>query len=76
MRPADAAHQWNNLLTVVLGSLEQLQRQALDERGAVQLERARSALDQANTLVQDLAGPDGWQPPSRGGRRHAGQDGD
>ena len=61
MSSQDAAHQLNNLLTVILGSLEQLQRQALDERGAVQLQRARMALDQANGLLQGLAGPYGWR---------------
>ncbi len=75
MSSADATHQLNNLLTVVLGSLEQLQRQALDQRGATQLERARSALDQANSLMQDLAGPYGWRRQPTDGRMQAHQDG-
>ena len=54
MSAADATHEINNLLTVVLCSLEQLQRQALDARGRGQLERAQSAARQANDRLQQL----------------------
>ena len=60
MTPADAAHELNNLMTVVLGSLEQLQRQGLDERGKAQLDRAQTAITQANALLQHLVVPQNW----------------
>ena len=65
MVAADAVHELNNLMTVVLGSLEQLQRQPLDDRGKAQLERAQAAVAQANRLLQHLIGPHSWtgQPP-------------
>ncbi len=37
---ADVAHELANLMTVVLGSLEQLRRQPLDKQGRQQLARA------------------------------------
>ncbi len=49
---AGIAHEFNNLLTVMQGSLEQLHRQALDERGQRQLERAEWAAQQAAHLTQ------------------------
>lgn len=57
--PADAgtngvAHEFNNLLTVVLGSLEQLGRQTLDQRGREQLERALWGVRQADRLARRM----------------------
>lgn len=49
---ADAAYEFANLLTVVLGSLEQLRRQPLDERGQQQLGRAEWATLQAARLTR------------------------
>ena len=49
---AGLVHDLNNLLTVVLGSLEQLRRQPLDERGRQHLERAQWAAQQAGQLAQ------------------------
>jgi signal transduction histidine kinase len=52
---AGFAHELNNLLTVMHGSLEQLHRnQALDERGQKQLERAEWAVRQAGHLTQQI----------------------
>jgi signal transduction histidine kinase len=48
------AHEFNNLLTVALGSLEQLRRQALDERGREQLERAEWSVRQAGRLARQV----------------------
>ena len=59
MTAADTAHELNNLITVVLGSLEQLQRQTLDERGKAQLDRAQTAVAQAHLLLQRLVDPQG-----------------
>ena len=68
MTVADAAHELNNLMTVLLGSLEQLQRQSMDERGKLQLDRAQTAVAQANVLLQHLVGPHAWtgQRPTDG----------
>lgn len=60
MTSADTAHEFNNLMTVVLGSLEQLQRQVLDERGKAQLDRAQTAVTQANALLHDFVIPQEW----------------
>ena len=60
MTSVDRAHELNNLMTVVLGSLEQLQRQVLDERGKAQLDRAQTAVAQANALLHDLVGSYQW----------------
>ena len=49
---ADVAHELANLLTVVLGSLEQLRRQPLDERGQRQLARAEWGAWQAGQLTR------------------------
>lgn len=51
---AGLVHDLNNLLTIIGGSLEQLQRQALDERGQRQLERAKWAAQQAGRLTQQV----------------------
>jgi signal transduction histidine kinase len=51
---AEVAHEFNNLLTVVLGSLEQLRRQPLDERGRRQLERAEWSARQAGRLTRQM----------------------
>jgi signal transduction histidine kinase len=48
------AHEFNNLLTVALGSLEQLRRQVLDERGREQLERAEWSVRQAGRLARQV----------------------
>ena len=48
------AHEFNNLLTVALGSLEQLRRQALDERGREQLDRAEWSVRQAGRLARQV----------------------
>jgi signal transduction histidine kinase len=48
------AHEFNNLLTIVLGSLEQLRRQTLDERGLEQLERAVWSVHQAGRLARQV----------------------
>jgi signal transduction histidine kinase len=60
----DIAHDLNELLTIALGSLEQLRRQSLDQRGQRQLERAewsvrqvawltKKALSSASSIAQD-----------------------
>ena len=51
---AALVHDLNNLLTVVLGSLEQLRRQPLDGRGQQQLERAQRATWRAGQLAQEV----------------------
>jgi signal transduction histidine kinase len=51
---AGIAHEFNNLLTVVLGSLEQLRRQPLDERGQKQLDRAEWGVQQAGRLSRQV----------------------
>jgi signal transduction histidine kinase len=48
------AHEFNNLLTIALGSLEQLRRQTLDERGREQLERAEWSVRQAGRLARQV----------------------
>jgi signal transduction histidine kinase len=48
------AHEFNNLLTIALGSLEQLRRQTLDERGRDQLERADWSVRQAGRLARQV----------------------
>ena len=47
-------HEFNNLLTVIQSSLEQLHRQPLDERGKKQLESAEWAARQAARLTQHV----------------------
>ena len=51
---AGLAHEFNNLLTVVLSSHNQLRRQPLDERGRAQLERAEWAARQAGRLAEQV----------------------
>ena len=51
---AALVHDLNNLLTVVLGSLEQLRRQPLDGRGQQQLERAEWAAWRAGQVAQEV----------------------
>src|SRR3954447_5438071 len=50
----DIAHELNELLTIALGSLEQLRRQPLDERGQQQLERAEWSVRQAGWLTKKV----------------------
>ena len=51
---ADAAHELANLMMVVLGSLEQLRRQPLDEQGWQQLSRAEWGARQATRLTRQV----------------------
>ena len=51
---ADAAHELANLMTVVLGSLEQLRSQPLDSHGRQQLERAEWGARQAARLTRQV----------------------
>jgi signal transduction histidine kinase len=51
---AGLAREFGNLLTIALGSLEQLRRQSLDERGHMQLERAEWSVQQAGRLAQQI----------------------
>lgn len=51
---ADAAHELANLMMVVLGSLEQLRRQPLDEQGLQQLSRAEWGARQAARLTRQV----------------------
>jgi signal transduction histidine kinase len=50
----DIAHDLNELLTIALGSLEQLRRQSLDERGQRQLERAEWSVRQVGWLTKEV----------------------
>jgi signal transduction histidine kinase len=45
------AHEFRELLTVALLSLEQLQRQSLDDRGREQLQRAQRAVGQIGEII-------------------------
>lgn len=57
---AGAIHDLNDMLTVVLGSLEQLRRQPFDRRGQKQLDRAQWSTRQAGRLSrQALAAAQG-----------------
>src|SRR5947209_898172 len=51
---AALAHEFNNLLAVVLGSLEQLGALQLDARAQAQLKRATWAAEQAARLSKDV----------------------
>jgi signal transduction histidine kinase len=51
---AGVAHEFNNLLTIVLSSLEQVHRQPLDERGQEQLQRAEWGVRQAGRLARQV----------------------
>lgn len=63
----DFAGQMRDLLTVLLGSLEHLRRQSLDEHGLHQLARAEAAVERARELLNryapliDLGRQDGQQ---------------
>ena len=60
---ADVAHELANLLTVVMGSLEQLRRQPLDKQGQQQLARAewgaRQAVQLTRQVLSQAQGDDG-----------------
>ena len=51
---AGVAHEFSNLLTVLLGSLQQLRRQPLDARGDEQLDRAEWGARQAARLLRQF----------------------
>ena len=51
---ASAVHSLIDMLTVVLGSLEQLHRQSLDERGQQQLDRAEWSAEHAGRLAHQI----------------------
>jgi signal transduction histidine kinase len=51
---ADTAHELANLMTVVSGSLEQLRRQPLSEKGRQQLARAEWGVRQAARLTRQM----------------------
>jgi signal transduction histidine kinase len=51
LRTMEFAHQMRDLLTVLLGSLEQLRRQSLDEQGRRQLARAEEAIERATEML-------------------------
>jgi signal transduction histidine kinase len=51
---AGVAHEVSNLLTIVLGSLDQLRRQDLDEPGRQQLARAEWGARQAGRLTRQV----------------------
>ena len=51
---ASVIHDLTDALTVVIGSLEQLRRQALDERGQRQLERADRGAERAGQLAHQI----------------------
>ena len=64
---ASMVHDLTNVLTIVLGSLEQLRRQPLDERGQQQLERADRGAERAGQIAHQilaLASAAGSQPSS------------
>ena len=48
------AHEFNNLLTIVLGNVEQLRRQPLNQRGHEQLARVEWGARQAERLVRQM----------------------
>jgi phospho-acceptor domain-containing protein len=51
LRMVEFAHQMRDLLTVVMGSLEQLRGQPLDEQGRRQLARAEVAVERVADLL-------------------------
>jgi len=51
---ADITHELNELLTIALGSLEQLRRQPLDEQGQRQLEQAEWSVRQVGWLTKKV----------------------
>lgn len=48
------AHEFNNLMTIVLGSLSQLGREVASPQGRQQLERAEWGVQQASRLTQQM----------------------
>ncbi len=60
-RTMEFAHQMRDMLTAILGNLEQLRRQPLDERGRHQLTWAEEGAWRASGLLNryaPLPGPD------------------
>jgi signal transduction histidine kinase len=55
LRTREFAHQMRDMLTAVLGSLEQLHQQSLDEQGRHQLARAEAAALRAIDLLNRYA---------------------
>jgi hypothetical protein len=55
LRLGEFAHQMRDLLTIVVGSLEQLRRQSLDEHGCHQLTRAEVGALRAADLLNRYA---------------------
>src|SRR6185312_6521255 len=51
---AGVAHEFSNLLTVMLGSLQQLRRQSLDASGEEQLDRLEWGARQATRLLRQV----------------------
>ncbi len=51
---SSVAHEFNNLMTVVVGSAQQAQERAVDERQARQLERVERSARQAGRLTQQM----------------------
>jgi signal transduction histidine kinase len=49
--PVALVHELSNLLTIMLGSLEQLRRQSLDEKGHQRLGHAEAAAYRAGQLL-------------------------
>ncbi len=47
----EVAHEFSNMLTIVLGSLEQMRRQPLDDQGRQQLARAEWGARRACALL-------------------------
>jgi hypothetical protein len=48
------AHEFRELLTIALFSLEQLQRQSLDDQGREQLQRADRAVGQIGKIINRI----------------------
>jgi signal transduction histidine kinase len=55
LRTMDFAHQMRDLLTVLVGSLEQLRGQPLDEHGRHQLARVEVAVERAIELLNSYS---------------------
>jgi signal transduction histidine kinase len=62
------ALEFGNLMTVVLGSMEQLRRQPLDEQGREQLQRAESGARQTTRLIRQALS---FSLPRHEGSTHA-----
>jgi signal transduction histidine kinase len=50
----EIAHKFRELLTIALFSLEQLQRQSLDDQGREQLQRADRAVGQIGEIINRI----------------------